>query len=93
MTQIDVMIYTLSTCPWCHRSKRFFDERGVPFRFLDVDTAAPPERERAVATVKEMTGSLQYPVVVINGGVVQGYDPDGFADLLEKCGWQPRSGD
>jgi glutaredoxin len=86
--QIDVMMYTLSTCPWCRKTKQFFTDRGVPYEFCDVDKLKRSERMEARDKVVELTGSLQYPVVIINGTVIQGYNPDQYTDQLEKAGWQ-----
>jgi glutaredoxin len=87
MMAVHVMLYSLTTCPWCRKTKQFFSDRGVPFSFLDVDTAALPDREKATATIRELTGSLQYPTVIVNGLVAQGYVPDQFADMLHQAGW------
>ena len=88
MPEIEVMMYTLSTCPWCRKTKQLFADRGVPFEFLDVDKLGRTERKEARDRIVELTGSLQYPVVIINGTVVQGYNPDQYADLLETAGWK-----
>lgn len=88
MPQIEVMLYTLSTCPWCRKTKKFFEERGVPYEFVDVDKLGRKERMAARDTVVELAGSLQYPVAVINGAVVQGYNPDKYAELLKAAGWK-----
>lgn len=89
MPQIEVMLYTLSTCPWCRKTKKFFEERGVSYDHVDVDRLGRKERMATRDKVVELAGSLQYPVAVINGTVVQGYDPDKYADLLESAGWRP----
>jgi glutaredoxin len=86
--QIDVFMYTLSTCPWCRKTKKFFSDRCVPYEFTDVDKVGRAERQKARDKIKELTGSLQYPVVVINGAVIQGYHPEKYTDLLEKAGWK-----
>jgi len=88
MTEIDVMLYTLSTCPWCRKTKRFFDERGIPYHFTDVDTLSRKERKETRDKVVELAGSLQYPVAVISGTVVQGYNPGELEAALEQAGWK-----
>jgi glutaredoxin len=88
MPQIDVSMYTLSTCPWCRKTKQFFADRGVPYESTDVDKLGRSERMQARDKIVELTGNLQYPVVIINGTVVQGYHPEQYADLLEKAGWK-----
>ena len=30
-----VSMYTLSTCPWCRKTKQFFTEHNIPFKFTD----------------------------------------------------------
>jgi len=90
MAEIDVMLYALSTCPFCRKTKEFLNGQGVKYHFLDVDTAAEPDRERAKAEVMKLAGSLQFPVVVINGQVVQGYDVDQISYLLSMAGWERR---
>jgi len=32
-----VFLYTLSTCAWCKKTKRFLQGKGVEFDFVDVD--------------------------------------------------------
>ncbi|HET7318186.1 MAG TPA: glutaredoxin domain-containing protein, partial [Nitrospirota bacterium] len=32
-----IKCFTLSTCSHCHRTKRFFRERGIEIEFTDVD--------------------------------------------------------
>lgn len=92
MPQIEVLLYTLSTCPWCRKTKKFFEERGVPYDFVDVDKLGRKERMATRDKVVELAGSLQYPVAIINGTAVQGYNPDKYAELLETAGWRPEGG-
>jgi len=81
-------MYTLSTCPGCRRTKQFFTDRGVPYEFIDVDKAKRSVRLQARDRVTELTGIQQYPVVLINGQVVQGYTPDKYGELLAQAGWK-----
>lgn len=83
----EVSMYTLSTCPWCRRAKTFFNDHQIPFEFTDVDELDDEQREEVAARVMELCGALQYPVVVINGDPIQGYDPDGYASRLRTLGW------
>lgn len=87
MPPIEVVLYALSTCPWCRKTKSFFEDRGVPYVCFDVDKLRRKERNAVKDKVTELAGALAYPVVVINGAVVQGYNPGKFADLLEEAGW------
>ena len=88
MTEIGAMLYTLSTCAWCRKTKRFFRKRNIPYHFSDIDTLGREDGQKTRDEVVELVGSLQYPVTVINGTAVQGYSPEEFAELLEKAGWK-----
>ena len=50
----DVFMYTLSTCPWCRKSKQYFTERNVPFKYVDYDLQSPQEQQKIE---KEIRGS------------------------------------
>ena len=34
-----VTMYTLSTCPWCRKAKKFFADHNVQFQYTDYDLA------------------------------------------------------
>ncbi len=80
-------MYTLSTCPWCRKNKQFFADRGVPYECIDVDKGKRSVRLQARDRVTALTGIQQYPVVIINGEIVQGYNPERYAQLLAQAGW------
>lgn len=54
----EVMMYTLSTCPWCRRAKKFFNDHEVPFDYTDVDDLDGDERQQVTQTVMELCGAL-----------------------------------
>lgn len=75
--------YTLSYCPWCKRTKRFFTEHNIPFECIDYDLASPEEQARIEAEISAYSGGhVSFPYVVIGGEVVMGYDPDRYRALL-----------
>jgi glutaredoxin len=89
----NVQMYTLSTCPWCRKAKKFFSDREVPFDFVDVDMLEGPQKDEIVDTVYRLSGGMQYPVVVIGETVIAGYNPDRYSDVLGiERNWQPRGG-
>ncbi len=79
-----VTIYALSTCLWCKKTKKYFEENKVPFEAVDYDKQ---DEDRQEAMMEEMRGagcSGSFPFTRIGGACVQGYDPEEFAKLLEK---------
>ncbi len=79
-----VLLYTLSTCPWCRKTKQFFRDRQVPFDFIDYDLASIEEQDRIVAHMRKYTPNVSFPFVLIEDEVVQGYNPEMYEKLLNK---------
>jgi glutaredoxin len=76
-----VTMYTLSTCPWCRKTKKFFTEHHVPFEFTDYDLADPATQDKIMREL-EAEGVNGFPFVRIGDQVVEGYQPDRYAKLL-----------
>ena len=77
-----VLLYALTTCPWCLKAKKFFTDNNVEFDFVDYDTAGEEERARIREEVKRSGAELSFPWVRIGAEVVSGYNPDEYSDLL-----------
>ena len=41
-----VTLYTLSTCPWCRKAKKFFTDNNIPFTDIDYDLGTTSEGDR-----------------------------------------------
>lgn len=79
-----VMLYALSTCPFCKMAKRFFESRNIPYNFVDVDLLPKEEQEKTVAEVQRISGRRAFPVIVIGEEVIVGYDELRIREALEK---------
>lgn len=76
-----VSMYTLSTCPWCRKTKKFFTEKNVPFDFIDYDLADEATQKRIITDMERHKAS-GFPFVMINGDTIEGYNPDRYTKLL-----------
>lgn len=80
-----LMLYALSTCPWCKKVKALLDEMGVEYDFLDADLLRGKEREDAISAVKKWNPSLSFPVLVINNSkAILGFREDEIREALKK---------
>jgi len=77
-----VSMYTLSTCPWCRKTKNFFKERNMPFEFVDYDLADEPTQERIAGEMMRYTDHIAFPFVRIGNDVVIGYNPEKYEQLI-----------
>lgn len=62
-----VVMYGLSTCVWCKRTKKLLTDLGVDFDFVYVDKLDEEEEDRAVEEVRRFNPSTSFPTTVING--------------------------
>ncbi len=69
-----IQLYTLSTCVYCKRLKKYLKDYGYEFDYVDVDTLSGNEREEALLKVMELNPSISFPTAVINGVVIVGHD-------------------
>lgn len=76
-----VSMYTLSTCPWCRKTKKFFAERNVPFTYIDYDLADEATQER-ISQELDAAGATGFPFVKIGDEVISGYQPALYSSLL-----------
>ena len=61
-----VMLYALSTCGWCKRTKDLLREMGVEFDYTYVDLLEGEEQDEAMNTVERFNPSGSFPTLVIN---------------------------
>jgi len=76
-----ISVYTLSTCPWCHKTKKFFADLKIPFTYIDYDLADEATQRRILREV-DAAGATGFPVVKIDDEVIVGYQPERFSSAL-----------
>lgn len=68
-----VMLYALSTCQWCEKTRMLLAELGVAFDYLYVDLLGPVEFDQVYAKVKEYNPRGSFPTLVVDGRVIVGF--------------------
>ncbi|MFA4964209.1 MAG: glutaredoxin family protein [Thermoleophilia bacterium] len=81
----DVHVYALTTCPWCRKTKQWFTDSKIAFEAIDIDTLEGDEQDAAADKAFELSGGRRFPVTVINGEVIVGFNPSKFLEHLK--GW------
>ena len=77
-----VTIYALSTCLWCKKTKKYFEDRKVEFETVDYDKQDEARQEELMAEMRAAGGTGSFPFVKIGGASTQGYDPEEFEKLV-----------
>jgi glutaredoxin len=74
-------MYTLSTCPWCKKTKEFFKEHQIPFDYIDYDLTDDKTREGILKEMRQK-GANGFPYVKIGEDIVVGYKPKEYSQLM-----------
>ncbi|MHB8761934.1 MAG: glutaredoxin family protein [Coriobacteriia bacterium] len=77
-----VKVFVLSTCPYCHMTRRYLEENDVTFDIIEVDLLHGDERDDAIAVVKDLSGGTSFPVLVIDEEVIVGFDKKRIKERL-----------
>ena len=77
-----VMLYAISTCGWCKKTKRFLETNGVEYEFCDVDLLEGEEKENAREEVARHNPRRSYPTLVVDGAVIVGFDEERLQEVL-----------
>lgn len=78
-----VVLYALSTCGWCRRTKDLLNRSKVEYEYCDVDEVTGEEKRKVMADVTKLNPHGSFPTVVISDEVVVGFDEERIKKLLE----------
>ena len=61
-----ILLYTLSTCIWCRKTKALLGELGVAYDYIDVDKLAGEERNATIKAIEKWNPDCSFPTMVID---------------------------
>ena len=64
-----VILFSTSTCSWCRRAKRYFRERRIPFKEINIE-----RDQQAARDIVRKTGQTGVPVIKIGSTWIVGFD-------------------
>ena len=68
------VVYALSTCPYCKRTRRFLDEHKIEYDCIEVDLLDDKAQDEAMKKVEKLTGKRAFPVVIVGKEIWVGHD-------------------
>lgn len=72
-----VTIYSTPTCHFCHMTKDFLTEKGIPF--TDHNVAQDLARRQEMV---QKSGQMGVPVIFVGNEMIIGFDKERLASLL-----------
>jgi glutaredoxin-like protein NrdH len=77
------MLYALSTCGWCKKTRRFLDDHNVTYDYVYVDLLEGEEKEQVLDEVRKWNPRCSFPTVVVDDSeVVAGFKEDRLQEVL-----------
>jgi len=79
-----LVLYALSTCPWCNKIKKLLNDLGVEYYYANVDLLGEEEKAKVMDTVEEWNPSCSFPTMVIDDGkCIIGFQEDEIRKALK----------
>lgn len=73
--RVKIVMYALSTCIWCRKTKRLLNDLGVAYDYVDVDLLEEEEKETAKNDMKQWNPKGSFPTLIFNNETcVTGFD-------------------
>ena len=80
-----ILLYALSTCGWCKKTKGLLNKLGVEYSYIYVDLVEESEKDKVVGEVRRCNPRNSYPTLVINDKeCIIGYKEEKIREVLEK---------
>jgi glutaredoxin-like protein NrdH len=78
-----VMLYALSTCGWCKKTRELLNELGVAYDFAYIDLLRGHEQDDAIKEIKQFNPACNFPTLVIDDDkCIVGFNEDDIREAL-----------
>jgi glutaredoxin-like protein NrdH len=68
-----VKIYTLSTCSHCKATKKFLNDNGINYEYVDVDLLEGLEKDNILQEVIRYNPQRSFPTIIIGNKIIVGF--------------------
>ena len=78
-----ILLYALSTCIWCKKTKDLLNNIGVEYSYIFVDLLDESDKEHVLNDIKKWNPACSFPTIVINNkGCIVGFKEDKIKEAL-----------
>lgn len=78
-----VLLYALSTCIWCRKTRQMLEDEDVAFDFVYVDLVDADERKAAREHIRKFSNRMSFPTIIFDEeDSITGYKPDRIKERL-----------
>jgi len=80
-----IILYALSTCVWCKKTKKLLTELGVDFHYVYVDLLEEDEKEKVLDEMKTHNSLCSFPTLVMDDKIcIIGYNEGRIREVMGK---------
>lgn len=77
-----VMLYALSTCVWCKKTRALLDDLGIAYDYQYIDLLQGSARTRAINAVRQSNPRSSFPTLLVDGRVIIGFQENDIREAL-----------
>jgi len=78
-----IVLYALSTCGWCKKTKKLLNDMGVEYYYVDTDLLEEEEKDKVLEEMEKWNPQCSFPTMVINNNTcIVGYDESKIDEVL-----------
>lgn len=78
-----IVLFALSTCQWCRKTRLLLEELKVDFSYIYVDLLEGAERSEIIEEVKKYNSQLSFPTLVLDDEkTIVGFNEEGIREAL-----------
>ena len=80
-----VVLYALSTCPWCRKTKKLLEDLSVEYYFGDVDLMNEAEKNETLKIIQKWNPGSSFPTMIIdNAKCIIGFQENKIKETFIK---------
>lgn len=80
-----IMLYALSTCIWCRKTKNLLEKLNVAFDYIFVDLLEEEDKDKVIDELTKYNPRCSFPTMVFNDDkTIIGFKEDEIQKVLEK---------
>lgn len=81
----NIMVYALSTCAWCKRTKKLLNDLNVSYDYIDVDLESEEEQYKLDEIISVHNPYGSFPTIVIDDNeCIIGFKPKEIKERFEE---------
>jgi glutaredoxin len=79
-----ILLYALSTCGWCKKTKNLLNELQVEYDYIDVDELAGEEKEQVREEIRRHNPQCSFPTVLIGDTCIVGFKENEIREAITR---------